>query len=249
MRTINGDYVVTQAGAVVQDLRIYGSLIVNAPNVTIRRVEIIGGHIDNRARPTCQDGMLIENSTVRRGSAPTRDTDVPAISTGGYTARGVLIIDVPQGFRVGGANDGNCGPVVIENSYARIVRPDVCNDWHGDGIQGYDGPALTVRNTVLELVQLPGCGGGTAPFFYPSNQGNTSVDIDGLIVIGGGYPFRLGMPGTVKQLKIVEGSWFYGPINVKCSAVASWDADIVRLTADGQPIFVRSQPCNTELGD
>ena len=80
-------------------------------------------------------------------------------------------------------------------------------------------------------------------------QGNTSVDIDGLLVSGGGYAFRLGMPGPVRNLKIVDRSWGYGPIDVKCSAVTAWDAKIVTLGANGQPTDVRTQPCNTETGN
>ena len=103
---------------------------------------------------------------------------------------------------------------------------------------------MTVRDSVLEMVEVGDCY-GTAAFFYPHSQGNTSVDIDGLIVMGGGYPFRLGMPGTVRNLNIVE-SWGlgYGPIEVKCSALSAWDAQIVKLGANGQPTTVRNQPCD-----
>ncbi len=55
---------------------------------------------------------------------------------------------------------------------------------------------MTLRNTTLDL-DITGCG-GTAPFFYPSGQDNTSVDIDGLLVKGGGAPFRLGTPGRCR---------------------------------------------------
>jgi hypothetical protein len=147
---------------------------------------------------------------------------------------------------VGGDSVG-CGPVVIEDSYADIVRPDVCGDWHGDGLQGYDGDALTVRNTVLRLTITPDCG-ATSPFFYPSGQGNTSADIDGLIVDGGGFPFRLGTPGTVRNLHIVDGSWYYGPISVACPLLSFWQASISTIGADGQPTPVRAQPCNTTDG-
>ena len=43
------------------------------------------------------------------------------------------------------------------------------------------------------------------------------MDIAGLIVEGGGYAFRLGMPGNVQGLNIINNSWYYGPIDVKCS--------------------------------
>ncbi len=184
-RSITGNYTVDRAGAVVEDLRITnGSLIVNAPNVTLRRVEVRGGSIDNGVGSSCGNGLLIENSTVMRAPGQVTREDDLAIGTGGYTARNVKIDGLPEGFRVGGKSMG-CGQVVIENSWARVVSPDVCGDWHGDGLQGYDGARVTIRNSYLELVERDDCG-GTAPFFYPADQGNTSVDIDGLIVKGGG---------------------------------------------------------------
>ncbi len=238
---MTGSYRVTTAGAVIEDLRVTnGSLIIDAPNVTVRRVEVIGGGIDNWPGSTCRNGLLIENSTVRRGAAPTTDAGTAAVGQGGYTARNVLIDGLAEGFRVGGKS-GGCGPVVIENSYARVVSPDVCGDWHGDGIQGYDGAKLTVRNSVLVLEERGGCG-GTAPFFYP-DQGNTSVEVDGLIVQGGGASFRLETPGTVHNLKVVDKSWFYSPTSVNCSALSSWDAQIVTLDAAGQPVRVRDLGC------
>lgn len=130
----------------------------------------------------------------------------------------------------------------------RLTPPTVCNDWHGDGIQGYDGGALTVRNTTLEMVETGGCG-GTAPFFYPAGQGNVSATVDRLLVRGGGFPFRLGMPGSITGLKIVDRSWGYSPIDVKCSVVSPWQADIVAIDANYQPTAtVRVQPCSTETG-
>ncbi len=67
-KSVTGNYTISTAGAVVEDLRITnGSLIVNAPNVTVRRVEVIGGGIDNWPGSTCNNGLLVENSTVRRG--------------------------------------------------------------------------------------------------------------------------------------------------------------------------------------
>ncbi len=108
------------------------------------------------------------------------------------------------------------------------------------------GGALTVRNSVLKMVERDGCG-GTAPFFYPADQGNTSVSIDGLLVSGGGYSFRLGMPGTVRGLHIEQGEFFYGPIDVQCSVLSSWDADISDLKG-GQPVAVKDQRCNSNGG-
>jgi hypothetical protein len=138
--------------------------------------------------------------------------------------------------------------VLIQDSFARVTSPDSCGDWHGDGIQGYDGAALTVRNVTLELIERTGCG-GTAPYFYPRNQGNTSAIIDGLLVKGGGFAFRNGMPGSVKGLRVVDGSYGYGPIDVRCSVLAGWDAQLVKIdTAYRVTSTIRTLPCNTETG-
>ena len=213
VRTVNGSYTVSTPGAVVEDLRINGDLVINAANVTVRRVEVVGGTIDNFRGPTCRNGLTIKDSTVRAAGG-TNDNGEPAFGAGGYTADNVLIDGMAEGFRVGGKSAG-CGAVVIANSYAYITSPTTCVDWHGDSLQGYDGPALTIRNSVLVLDERSGCG-GTAPFFYPDTQGNTSADIAGLIVDGGGYPFRLGTAGKVQGLNIVNNSWYYGPVDVKC---------------------------------
>jgi hypothetical protein len=244
-RTATSTVTVDKPGAVVEDLRIVnGDLNITAPDVTVRRVEVQGGVIDNFAGSECSPGLKLIAVTVRRAPGQVTEGDFPAIGVGGYTARRVEISGLPEGFRVGGA--GNCGPVKIVNSWATVTSPDICEDWHGDGLQGYDGGHLVLRRSVLKMRMTDDCG-GTAPFFYPADQGNTSVDIDGLVVAGGGYPFRLGMPGTVRNLHIVQGSWVFGPIDVKCDALSTWEADIAVLRG-GQPRGVRTQRCNTDSG-
>ena len=47
---------------------------------------------------------------------------------------------------------------------------------------------------------------------------------------------------------MVNGSWSYGPIDVFCSALTVWQASISTLDANGQPVVVRAQPCNTSSG-
>lgn len=241
---------IAERGAVVEDVRLVNAdLVISADNVTVRRVEIQGGHILNDTRGRCRNGLLLEDvSLVRAPDQITTDAGQPAVGTGSYIARRVKIDGLPEGFRVGGRSRG-CTAVTIEDSYVRVVSPESCRDWHGDAIQGYDGPALTVRNVTLHLEETDTCG-GTAPFFYPHSQGNESVDIDRLLVRGGGFPFRLGMPGSVLGLRIVHGSWGYGPIDVKCSVIRGWEAQIVTIDSASQPTtVVRAQPCNTEGGN
>ena len=216
---------VTQPGAVIEDVLLKNADIdVEAPNVTLRRVVLQGGVINNWPGRTCNPGLVVEQSTIEPAPGQDYGNDTEGvISYGGYTAKSVKIWHRSEGFRA-----SNCGPVRIEDSFALVTPPRPCGDWHGDGLQGYGADAITIRNVTLEL-DTTGCG-GTAPFFVPSGQGNTSVDVDRLLVKGGGYPFRLGVPGAVSGLKIADDSWAFGPVDVRCSVLNGWDAEIVALS-------------------
>ena len=243
-RTLSDDLRVTKPGAVVEDVLLRDAdLIVDAPNVTIRRVKLQGGQI-NTGSP-CNEGTLIVATTLE--PPPGQSTVVEsegAISYGGYTARRVEIWRRAEGFRVGGKSDG-CGPVQIEDSFVKVVDPPGANGLHPDGLQGYGGSAASVSNTTIDFRKSD----GTAPFFVPSGQGNTSATVNRLLVMGGGYSFRLGVRGAVSGLKVVDDSWDYGPIDVACSALRSWEASIVTITSKYQIArTVRRQPCNTEGG-
>ncbi|HEY7068983.1 MAG TPA: hypothetical protein VH479_02665 [Acidimicrobiales bacterium] len=254
---------VTTPGAVIQDLRIDNAdLEIAAPNVTVRRVQVRGGVICNgSADNVCGgvpngagNGLVIEDSSVEPAPGQAQDNrDHWRIGPGGYTLRRVEVVNASDGIRVGGKSFG-MGPVRVEDSLILVRPPVPCGDWHGDGIQGYDGGAVTVVHTTIDMQVSAGCG-GTAPFFYPRNQGNTSAEVNGLLVAGpnGNYSFRDGMPGKVTGLHIEDNSWSYGSIDVLCSALSGWQADIVgpvNRTAGGYkvPAVVRSQPCNTEGG-
>ena len=71
-----------------------------------------------------------------------------------------------------------------------------------------------MRNSVLVMVTKDGCG-GTAPFFYPAGQGNTSVDIDGLVVKGGGFLlFYASDPARLRDLGRLQADRDQGrPVN------------------------------------
>jgi hypothetical protein len=244
-RTYTRDVVVRKAGKVVEDIRIVGAdLIIDAPDVTVRRVELDGGQITNVPGSDCRNGLVIEDTTLLRPTPTKLDGEDAAIGIGGYTARRVEMVDVTEGFRVGGRSMG-CTRTKIVKSWVRVKYPDTCSDWHGDGIQGYDGPRLVLRMTRITMVEGEDCG-GTAPFFWPHDQGNLPARVDGLLVEGGGIPFRITTPGSVQGLRIVKDSWFYRPMDVRCSLMREWEARIVRLDDRGQPGAGKRLPCNME---
>ena len=212
--TVRGTWTITAPG-VYTDVRVNGSIFVRAQGVTLRRVEVVGGIIQNEANRRCYNNLLLEDVTVRNVN-----NSSGAVQPGGYTARRVKLDAVTEGFRVGGLGDAGCGPVLIENSFARAVPPPGCGDWHGDALQGYDAPPLTIRNSTLILVQT-GCS-GTSAYFYPLGQSPATVD--GLLVSGGGWVFRSDSPVSVRGLRVVDGTWQYGPVDkgVTCPRVTSW---------------------------
>jgi hypothetical protein len=237
------DLVVTKPGTVIEDtLFTNANLLINAPDVTVRRVKMQGGRISNWQTPECQNGLVVEDSTFEPSPGERYAKDSEGMTgVGGYVARRVKIWRREEGFRTGGRSAG-CGPVRIEDSFAKISVPPGCpGDPHSDGIQGVDGPPLTVRNVTIDFTEAS-C--GTAPFFVPDQQGNTTADVDGLLVMGGGATFRLGVPGRVRDLKIVDGTWGYFPVDVDCSLVRSWSADLVTITREYQVArTVGPQPC------
>jgi hypothetical protein len=242
-QTRSTDLVVTRKGAVVKDILFTGGdLIVNAPNVTVKRIRMQGGRIINWAGPECQNGLLVEDSAFEPppGQRFSHDSE-GATGVGGYTARRVKIWRREEGFRVGGRS-GGCGPVRIEDSFAKISIPAGCpGDPHSDGIQGVDGPPLTVVNVTIDFREAA-C--GTAPFFVPDEQGNTTVAVDRLLVMGGGATFRLGVPGSVRGLRIVDRTWGYYPVDVRCELLSAWDARLVEITHGYRVVRSRySQRC------
>ena len=247
-RTRSTNMTVTTPGAVVRDVRFTNGadLFVEANNVTVRRVEFQGGLIDNDVTG-CGSGMLLDQvSMVAPG--PCR-RQLP----GGRDLLWRLYGPQGEDHRPFGRFPSlGLRPVTIKDSFVKITPPEPCGDWHGDGIQGYYGDGLTVRNVTIDMSDHTTndgtyCG-GTSPFFYDGEEHNGNkgpVVVDRLLVEGMGFPFRLGVPGSVSGLKIVAGSWVYGPVDVKCSAVLpNWNAHIVKIRSKYKVAkTVRSQRC------
>lgn len=235
-------------GAVVEDIQIdNGDLMIMAPNVTVRRVMLRGGRLLNAQGPTCAgQGMVVEDSTIQPPPGLGDPVTEPyVIGEGGYTLRRVKVWRAGDGPRMSYRPEG-CGPVTIEDSFISVTQAGN-PAWHTDGLQAYYGSHLNVRNVTIDA--RGDRYGTSAAFFYP-NQFNESATVDGLLLLGGAYSFRLGEPSTVKGLRIVDKSWLFGPLDVKCSVVSSWDASIVNVDANYQVTnTVRSQPCNTNGGD
>jgi hypothetical protein len=248
-RTRSRDLVVSKPGAVIQDIRFTrgAKLTIDAKDVTVRDVELRGGWIETDGQP----GVVIQDTTFDRLDPETNGGE-GVISYCGYTAVRVAILDRNEGFRESGCDAGT--PTTIRDSFVRITPPAGCTDWHGDGVQGFDGTNLHIENLTIDFHETPSCG-GTSPFFYNGGAGGSPhghVHIDGLLIKGGGYSFRMGTRGSVRGLKIVSGSWRYAPIDITdagCGAISPWDARIVDVDAGWHVTrTVRTLDCSTDAG-
>lgn len=242
-KTVNGDYVISTDGAVVEDLRVNGGVLyIRGSNVTLRRVELVGARIVNNYAGECYNGLRIEDTSILSGDD---DEGMPVVSSGGYTALRLKVDGPTEGLRAGEKGYG-CGAILIQDSWVQVDPPEGCttNDyWHGDGFQGYMGPEVTIRNTYIGLGHNGDCV-GTSPLFYP-DQGNTKITIDRVLLDGGGYSFRIGTKGTVNGLKIVDDSWKWGPMDVDDCSQVTWGTgnETVTLSSNGAVKSVSPLSC------
>lgn len=251
-QTRSSDLEVTRAGATVQDIRLANGadILVQAPNVTIRRVELQGGTITNQVG-SCAGGLLVEDATFEPvAGEPHVASDTPVVGEGGYTARRVKVWKHGEGLRA-----SDCGPVTVEDSFMYILGdeyPGCPLDLHSDGMQAFHGRGLTARNNTI----IFGNHCGTSPYFMGYGGKDPSVptintgtyDVDRMLVAGGGYVFRQQVRGSVTGLRIVHKSWLYGPIDNRCSVLSPWEAKLVEIDSNYQVTrVVRNQPCNTEV--
>lgn len=93
-------------GAVIEDLRITnGGIGVNAPHVTVRRCEIINGGIFNEYHGIHQNGLVIEDCTIRSDPPGKWMQNIynTAVGFAGITMRRCAIFETNEGIHTGGS--------------------------------------------------------------------------------------------------------------------------------------------------
>lgn len=223
--TINGDLNVTQAGAVIENHLVTGSISVQAPNVTIRNTRVYG-EINNSLGNTVFGPMLIEDSEVVPPPGQSGGTvDFSAIGESNYTCRRCKIVNRIEGWRISSAVTGS-GPVTIEHSYAKIGSdPAYCAqfDPHGDGIQGFFGTFATIHHNTIDQRNDP-C--TTAPLFIADSSAGGNITDN--VLAGGTFTMRLldGNFPTVTGNKIVNDEWAFGPFDTtSCNQIGTWSGN------------------------
>lgn len=154
-----GDYNVTTAGQVVENLTITGRVIVRAPNVTIRNCEIrIGAQTTNTYGVNIADptyNTRIEYNTIH---ASNPSVWVSGIGVMGYTSYRNHIYDVVDGLRFRGSATGPMNASSQGDFIERLlyITPDPNhsdNRTHNDGIQVEAGVGGSVIGTHITGLQ------------------------------------------------------------------------------------------------
>jgi hypothetical protein len=222
----NGNLVVATPGQVIDGRRITGTVDIRAHDVVIRNSEI-HGNVFNDSTGT-RYRFTIEDSTVAPPNGCSRWGN-GAIGVSDYKASRVRISGFPDGFRIAGSN------VLIEDSFVTLCSGNP--DDHSDGIQAYGaagGTNILIRHNTVDQRAVTN-GAATAPIFVPNDgerQGNQNITVSIVdnLVAGGGYGLRLygNLPFSAPAVtgnKVVDGAWEYGPVDVTCSNIGTWEGN------------------------
>lgn len=165
----------------IENARIDGDLIVEAPNVTLVNVQITGRLL---ARA---DNLVVENSTIGHlGVSSASNIRASYVEIDGHPGEDGIHVTSDRGRMVSN--------VVIENSW--VHSPTIKDRSHYDGIQvrGVDG--LTIRNVYFDLGEWKD-DLISSIFVQNANGGNRNVTIASNWIDGGGYAMYLDGTGIV----------------------------------------------------
>lgn len=169
--TPSGSITVNTDGAIIEDLDINGQIVVNANNVTIRRVRLTSGDFYPIAYngPT---GLLVEDCEI----IATSYNVTAGISFANYTARRVFVTGSADGFK---ANEN----VLIEDCY--VDGLGIGPDTHNDGVQATGGSNVTIRHNTFKLGDEP----GVSAVIQLGNEWSSNSDwlIEDNLIDGGGW--------------------------------------------------------------
>ena len=196
-----GSLMITEDGAVVEDMDIDGTVTVAADDVTIRRSVIHGEGRYGIEVESGYSGLLVEDVEID-GS----DIESAAVCCSNYTLRRVDIHDVTEGPR---ANSN----VTIEDSYVHDMRR--CSDrtfeegCHIDAIQSTDGSDIVIRGNNLQAYNPDTGITMNAAFMFGEDLGDLNdVLFEGNLVNGGNYTINGGGSGTTGADVDILGNYF-----------------------------------------
>ncbi len=177
---------ISTAGAVIDAREITGQVVVNAPNVTIRRSRIRSNSmwvVDNNST-----GLVIEDSEIMNRPVAGQNNCHNAIGDANFTVRRTELTGCENAANVGGDN------VTFVDSWMHDLDtsgPSYVwgNEPHTDGLQMSPGADnIVVRHNTID----PSPGGGvTAPIIMGVNGSQSNVWIEDNYLDGNGAAYAI----------------------------------------------------------
>lgn len=205
---INGNYTAS-AGERIENKRITGGLTIGGDNVTVVNSEVYGTITNGSNRRK----FALDRVTV---GAPTGCNGNVAIQFDNYTAKNVKVRSFGDAFR--GSSAFGVSNILVQDSYALLCAN--AGD-HSDGYQGYQaGTNVVLRHNTIDQSKVPN-GTATAPVF--NSDGSQPIIVENNLLLGGSFTIRVdygrGGRSVVKDNRVVNGSWQYGPVSSSCSQI------------------------------
>jgi hypothetical protein len=253
LATANGVVTLSSPGQVYQNKQLTGSLIIKAPNVTIRNVRLINTDPYYAIAVKNNDDWDNSNANLTLDHVEINANGNPAIkgiAFNGFTARHVYFHN--------GADCAHFGVnVVIEDSYC-VLGPDANNDGnpdsgnfcngpdHFDGYQSDGGDNITLRHNTIRNP----CDQTSAILMSTNTSPIDHVVIDNNLVSGGGYTIYCGTDSggvaghetytnNVTSREFYPKGGYWGPStsceDVDVSGRNVWDGQYVPPSGGGGP--------------
>lgn len=215
--TEDGAYRVTRPGTVVEAKHVPGDLLIAADDVRVLHSKIDGAVVNELSGTVYP--MTIAYSTVGPAEGCLSS---PGVGVARYTATGVHVRGHSDGFRASGES------IDIRDSYVHLCSKP--GD-HSDGIQSYlTGPGLNFHHNTIDQRDSQDV---TAPIFLV-DEGLADVSVTSNLVMGGTYSIQVrNVTGrqVVRDNRLVDRSWVYGPVDSDCSTLDWAGNELVRIDA------------------
>jgi hypothetical protein len=207
LRTHAGDLVVTTAGTVIDGLLVTGSIIVQAPNVTIRNTRVSPPHSSYwviRQAPGATN-LDIENTELVGNGVHIGVN----METRGLRVQACDIHDVDTAISVAGDSAN------VRDNYLHAVQTGV-------GASGHHATLLIQQNTIVATIP------GEAAIGFADNNSLTNVVIDGNLLTGGNYIFYAGEGSGQQQISVRHNRFTRdaSPKGGQYGPLAAWDATL-----------------------
>lgn len=223
LTTHSGDYT-AQAGEVIDGMRITGKLFIDGNNVTVRNSEVYG-EVKNPSMPNSYS-FSITDSTIGAPSGSCKAE--AAIGHNNYTMERVYLRNYGEGPRI---EEG--GDVIIRDSYLKFCDPG--GEAHSDGIQGYlGGSNILIQHNTIDQSDVS-IDTVTSNLFWSDESGN-NLQLKDNLLLGGGFTIRIhsGTGHTVSGNRVVNNSWYFGPVSSDCGAISWSDNRLVTINSSYQ---------------